>query len=365
MTRCLISLVVVLVAAAGTVTARPIDSRVADLENVVEKLVTQLQAQADELAELRQEVATLRLSRASRGADEESVDMPNLRVSSTQDTDRAGDLPWSEWDAASRVQRSGANIPCGCNSFNASTVSIGDGSTVTELLVGSATTGTINGVNIVQLANTAVTNVGDQVIAGALTVNSLKIGQWTLQDSPSGLTFSQGATTVTISPEGALSVNEVLATTITASGAVDANMLSLGLWSLQQGSAGLDVNFNGTAGPTVTVANAYPGFIMEDIYISVRWHSLLISSGSEWSIATDGARLLATGLMSPADDDDKQRVNKLWVPEGNVKFGEVYVSKTINVVGQVLANSVVTQYQVTAGTVMYTPKLEVNDKNCC
>jgi hypothetical protein len=47
-----------------------------------------------------------------------------------------------------------------------SQVTIGDGSSLTQLLVGSPATGEVNGVNIVALANSAVKNSGDQSIAG-------------------------------------------------------------------------------------------------------------------------------------------------------------------------------------------------------
>jgi hypothetical protein len=52
-------------------------------------------------------------------------------------------------------------------------VTIGDGSSLTQLLVGSPATGEVNGVNIVALANSAVKNSGDQTIAGECVARGL------------------------------------------------------------------------------------------------------------------------------------------------------------------------------------------------
>jgi hypothetical protein len=63
-----------------------------------------------------------------------------------------------------------ADIPCNCNSFNS-----------------SITVDLVNGVDVVKLANSAVTRTGDQFIAGLLSVEQLKIGEtWKLSVSEQG-----------------------------------------------------------------------------------------------------------------------------------------------------------------------------------
>ena len=57
-----------------------------------------------------------------------------------------------------------APLPCGCNTFNASVVTVtGDATGAAELVIGTPETGVINGVNIVALDNSAVKASGDQV----------------------------------------------------------------------------------------------------------------------------------------------------------------------------------------------------------
>ena len=73
-------------------------------------------------------------------------------------------------------------VNCGCNTFPNGTIT-----------VGTTTTGTINGVNIASLANKAVTNAGNQNIAGTLTVQRLRVGggTWTLYVTSSGELYWQ------------------------------------------------------------------------------------------------------------------------------------------------------------------------------
>jgi hypothetical protein len=101
---------------------------------------------------------------------------------------------------ASRASRVDADVVCGCNAFNTSTVLVnGDGSGgPTELLVGTPATGIINGVNIVALDNAAVKTTGDQAIAGTLSVPALKVGEWTIAPNANGLGITSAAGGVTV-----------------------------------------------------------------------------------------------------------------------------------------------------------------------
>ena len=100
-------------------------------------------------------------------------------------------------------------IYCGCNTLNATTINITGPAPHSSvgLNVGTPEKGTINGININQLANTvscyfclyfkaslltifkrtqALRTVGDQAISGALAVDSLLIGTWKLAPTADG-----------------------------------------------------------------------------------------------------------------------------------------------------------------------------------
>lgn len=102
-------------------------------------------------------------------------------------------------------------VSCGCNLLLAPFVNIsaptGPQSPV-ELSVGTPETGTVNGVNINKLANSAVRTAGDQSISGTLSVDSLQVGAWKFVQS------SDGDLIISSSFPGGVSVPSLLASAL-------------------------------------------------------------------------------------------------------------------------------------------------------
>jgi len=88
-----------------------------------------------------------------------------------------------------REPKGGASNNCTCDTFPNGTIT-----------VGTPLKNLINGVNINQLASSAIMNSGDQNIAGMLSVQKLQIGgMWTLSISPKGdLQASSASSSVTV-----------------------------------------------------------------------------------------------------------------------------------------------------------------------
>lgn len=100
------------------------------------------------------------------------------------------------------VEAASAAGPCSCAALPADTLTVGSpGSPRTELLVGTPRTGFVNGVNVAALASEAVRNSGTQTIAGTLAVQSLTVGDWTLEPTTQGLALSSPQGGVLLQPD--------------------------------------------------------------------------------------------------------------------------------------------------------------------
>lgn len=130
-------------------------------------------------------------------------------------------------NARSQSQFSSENpsVPCACNVFNSTSVSIAaaDPDVDVNLFVGTPETGFINGVNVYQLANEAILDSGDQSIAGSLTVSSINIGGlWSISVDGNG----DLAVTPTISSGSLVILASLSADNIQSHGSVTASSFS-------------------------------------------------------------------------------------------------------------------------------------------
>jgi hypothetical protein len=193
------------------------ESRFATLETDV----VSLKAEAAELREtVSRQAATIEALAAAckRGEDDA------LFHTRTSRDDLSGGAHLRGEVARGGSEDGGPAFVCPCDTFNATTVTIGDGSGVAQLIVGSPATGLVNGVNVVALANSAVRNFGDQTIAGTLSVQALQIGEWSLSQDGSGnlVADSPSGSRVSITVEGGVSMPGELVSTagVSTSGAL-------------------------------------------------------------------------------------------------------------------------------------------------
>ena len=259
-------------------------ARIQALEDQVAQLLSVVKALSDRTNALTVEVSKCRSASAATTAA--GTDHPSLRAEFSPESDVSG----------SQSGAAGPSVPCGCNSFNASVVTIGDGSSTTELLVGSPETGTVNGVNVVQLANSMLKTTGDQTISGTLTVTGLQIGGFTVSESSTGLAFCSASGCTTLLADG---------------GTVRfGNEMYLGV----VGAKALGVSAGGTwgvgtnvAGFGVLDANSPPTMLLVPGAVNVNGGTFGAAALSSLSVSGDahvtGAAILGSGTVAGQDID--------------------------------------------------------------
>ena len=223
---------VLLCVAATTVAASTVEDRLLALEQAVAtiaELRATVQSQGATIAALARRCATATPLQGDAGPAPPA--MPFAADSAPSFRGFTGDrVDGSDSRSVRQPDGEAPPVPCGCNTFNASVVTVtGDGGAVTQVVIGTPETGVINGVNIVALDNSAVKTSGDQAIAGTLTVGALKIGaDWTLAETATGLSITGPAGGVTVLPNNGLQLAGAVVTGSATGGLEVAGPLTVG-----------------------------------------------------------------------------------------------------------------------------------------